>query len=67
MVRLEPHVDGERLEARRTDLNVMRAWSQVQVLEVPVEVIDNPGVIPVDKHLRLLGFDLQPQPASRTV
>ncbi len=46
-------VQLEILEAGHADLNLVPALFEPELLEGAVEVIDEPRVMPIDKHLRV--------------
>jgi hypothetical protein len=59
VVGLNDHVEQQPLIALRVHLDVMGPGDQIQMLEVPVELIDEARVLAVHEHLRILGFDPQ--------
>ena len=67
VMRLYDDVDAKRFIARRTNVDVVRARTQIQVLKHAVEVIDDSRVAAVDKDIGVLRFDLETQPARRSV
>jgi hypothetical protein len=59
VMRLDDDVEHQWLITRRADLDVMKLWRQIQVLEVSIKVVDGPRVVPIHVDLRLLGRHLQ--------
>ena len=50
MSHLDVHIEYRRVETWRVELDVVRPGRKVQVLERPVEIIDDPNVEAIDKH-----------------
>ena len=64
VVRLDHRVERQRLITGRADFDVMRAGRQIQVVRMPVEIIDDPRVRPVDLHLGCLWLNFQSKTAA---
>jgi len=58
-MRLDGDVEGEWLISRRHDLDAMRSGREIQMLKVPIEIVDDTSIVPVHVHVSILGFDLQ--------
>src|SRR3989442_12855177 len=62
-MQLDADVEREWLIPGRAHFDVVRARRQIQMLKMSVEIVDDPGVIAVDEHLRMCRLNLQPQSA----
>src|SRR5712692_7905228 len=63
VVRHDLHVEDQRLVPRRADFDPMRPGLDAQLLEHPVEVVDDARVVAVNVDRRFLWPHLQPESA----
>src|SRR5438128_12683637 len=59
VIRIEPHLERERLVAGRANLHAVRSRLGVKTLKDSIEVVHHAGVDAVDEHLRVARLDLQ--------
>src|ERR1019366_3219184 len=59
VMRIEPYFEGQRLVAGRANFHVMRSRFDVETLEDPVEVVNDPGEIAVHEDRGVSRLDLQ--------
>src|SRR2546422_9909124 len=65
-MRLNIDVEIERRVAGSDDFDMVGTRRQIEMLKMPVEVVHDPGVVPVDIHGGLPRLDLQSKTAGRT-